>query len=120
MAKLVNLTPNLVRLEDEKGEYHLFPSEGEATVTVAPSDFCSIPGIPVLVEYAQPYYISINGLPETDRCLKEGSTNCYEIATYYIVSPMVAKALPLRQDLLVLGISSEDEPNFSVTHLKRP
>lgn len=93
MANFINLTPHDITIITESGN-SVFPATGKvARVKVESKEIGNVAGIPVMKNF----YSDVEGLPDTN----EG--------TYYLVSKIVADAVPYRNDVLIPNDSVRDE-----------
>ena len=93
MAWFINLTPHDVCVFKEDGTSINFKATGEvARVKVKSKEIGRIAGIPVMKNF----YSDVEGLPDPDE------------DTFYIVSKIVADAVPYRNDVLIPNDSVRD------------
>jgi len=96
MAELVNLTPHTITIMGESGEVkaEIYPSGQIARVKVEQAIIGKIDDIPVV----KTVFSEVEGLPEP------------RLGTIFIVSSMVAQAVPHREDV----VAPDTSPNGAV------
>lgn len=93
MSYFVNLTPHDIAIITESGN-SVFPATGKvARVKVESKEVGRVAGIPVMKNF----YSDVEGLPDPEK------------GTYYLVSKIVADAVPDRDDVLIPNDSVRDE-----------
>lgn len=90
---IINLTPHDITIISAAGN-SVFPATGKvARVAVNSSEIGNVAGIPVMKNF----YSDVEGLPDPEK------------GTYYLVSKIVADAVPDRDDVLIPNDSVRDE-----------